>query len=152
MLHKCKIITVITGLGYETTAPGGGRQSPSWWAVGLESGGAWGRLHFFWRPLVRWFRAHGGPSPAPHRPTAGDRNLLLRHRQLLPHLRFFFWRVRSGRKLPALRGAWLRLGTPLLKWRALPGGSSPGFMSARWPHDPLSREAPRVSRVSFLEV
>lgn len=26
------------------------------------------------------------------------------------------------------------------------------FMPARWPHDPLSREAPRVSRVSFLEV
>lgn len=26
-----------------------------------------------------------------------------------------------------------------------------GFMPARWPHDPLSREAPKVSRESFLE-
>lgn len=55
-------------------------------------------------------------------------------------------------KLPALRGTGLRLGTPLLKRRAPPGGSSMGFMPARWPHDPLSQEAPRVSRESFLEV
>lgn len=39
MLHKCKIIAVIAVSGYETTtAPGGGRQSRSWWAAGLEDG------------------------------------------------------------------------------------------------------------------
>lgn len=44
------------------------RQQPQGEGVSLLAGGLgeWrgflgGGLHFFWRPLVRWFRAHEGP-------------------------------------------------------------------------------------------
>lgn len=153
MLHKCKIITVITGLGYETTAPGGGRQSRSWWAVCLE--GCRG-LRFFWRPLVRRFRARGGSPCCPTSPHSGRLEPVPAAQAASCSPAVPFLEGEAGppwdRKLPALRGTGLRLGTPLLKQRAPPGGSSMGFMPARWPHDPLSREAPKVSRESFLEV
>lgn len=70
MLHKCKIITVITVSGSETTAPGRRRQSRSWWAVGLADGRGGGGFGFFpSSPFAKRFRALRPPPvapPAPH--------------------------------------------------------------------------------------
>jgi hypothetical protein len=89
------------------------RQQPQGEGVSLRAGGLWvwklaGGLRFFRRPLARRFLALG-PPPAPHRPTAGAQNPLLRQRRFLAHLRFLFWRVRPssrGSQTPGLVRDW----------------------------------------------
>lgn len=141
MLHKCKIITVIAVSGYQTTAPGGGRQSRSPWAVGLEGGG---RLR-----LCPWpFRQTASRARAPSRPTqphAGAESPLLRQRQLLAHLPFLSRWVRPGQRgLAASRpcAGWTSPPNSARSLGAPPGGSAAGLVPARWLHDPLSRGCP----------
>jgi hypothetical protein len=139
------------------------RQQPQGEGVSLLAGGLWARrvagvggdFISFGGLLSDGFGLMGAPScpTSPHsgRSEPAPAAQAASYSPAVPFLEGEVGPPRD-RKLRALRGAGLRLGTPLLKRRALPGGSSTGFMPARWPHDPLSREAPRVSRVSFLEV
>lgn len=142
MLHKCTIITVIAGSGYETTAPGGGRQSRGWWAVGLEDGR--GASSLSPAPLPDG-SARSGPPSRPTQPHAGAESWLLRQTRLLAHLRFGSrWRRPGPRGLAPSRpcASWTSPRNSAPGLGALPGGSAAGSVPARWLHDPLSRGCP----------